>query len=278
MCTLCWYDRTETERAVILECNIVYNECLEDINMFGTKKQRICSIIAGICFAISSLFSIISVVRYGVSSFVTLLFLFAVIGMAVITFMNKKGLPFVIVSGVYALLCLVNWFIYSHLGMPEYYYIFYVITFLAYSTLAFLALINCIPALHRNTKIQRYICFVPSGLYVLSWLFQNIYLNYYYSHYYSYHYSIDFLNLLGMLIWSAALLFAGFWLVDEYKPEAVSEDFSFTHKTGAPAAPMAKSDIDATEKIMAYKNLLDEGIITQQEFEEMKKQVLDSFF
>lgn len=159
--------------------------------MFGTKNQRIFSIIAGICFAISSLFSIISVLRNGHYSFMTLfinlLSLFAVIGMAVITFMNKKGLPFVIVSGVNALLFLVNWFIYSHLGMLEYYYISYVITFLAYSTLAFLALINCIPALHRNTKIQRYICFVPSGLYVLSWLFQNIYLNYYYSHYYSYH-------------------------------------------------------------------------------------------
>ena len=89
---------------------------------------------------------------------------------------------------------------------------------------------------------------------------------------------LNFLNLFSVLTESAALLFAGFWLVDEYKPEIITEDLTFSTASVTPTTVSAQSTIGGADKLMTYKKLLDEGVITQEEFEEKKKQVLDSYF
>ena len=227
--------------------------------MFSTKNQKTFSLIAGICFAILPLFSIINYIRYEYFSFDAFLYLSCFVGLAVITFIKKKALPFVIVSGIFATICLYN--------LCRSFYIFNIIDFLIYSTLVFVALINCIPALHKKTKIQKYICFIPSALLVLNWIIQMVM---------GYHF--DFLNLLSVLTEGAALLFAGFWLVDEYEPETTTEVLTFTPASSTPTCPSAPNTIGGADKLMTYKKLLDEGIITQEEFEEKKKKVLDSYF
>ncbi len=224
--------------------------------MFSTKSQKIYSIIAGICFSVLPIFSTITYIYYGYFSFLFLLYLLTTTGLAVVAFMGKKTLPFVIVSGVYTLLVVFDLF--------EYFFFFNVIDFLIYSSLTFFALINCIPALHKKTNIQKYLCFIPCALFILSF-FIEIFMGYY----------IDTIAFFRMLIQSAALLFVGFWLVDARESETVSEDVAITP---APAVEDMKNAIGGAEKLMTYKKLLDDGIITQEEFDEKKKQILDSCF
>ena len=241
--------------------------------MFNAKSQKIFSLLAGIFFAILPLFTLMYVValmlRYDFISFRDILSFDYIlcsscfIGLSVITFMRKKALPFVIVSGIYVSVRLYY--------ICMYFSIFDIISFLSYSTLFFIALINCIPALHKKTNIQKYICFIPSALIVLS-LLMEIFSGYYYY--------IDFLgvvHLLLMLTESATLLFAGFWLVDVRKPQAATENLTFVPYSAAPAVPVHDT-IGGADKLVEYKKLLDDGIITQEEFEEKKKQVLNLYF
>ena len=239
--------------------------------MFNAKSQKNFSLLAGIFFAILPLFTLMYYValmlRYGfisfrdILSFDYILFSSCFIGLSVITFMRKKALPFVIVSGIYASVHLYY--------VCTYFSIFDIISFLSYSTLFFIALINCIPALHEKTNIQKYICFIPSALIVLGLLMEI------FSGYYSYF--LGFVYLLLMLTESAALLFAGFWLVDVRKPQAATENLTFVPYSAAPAVPVHDT-IGGADKLVEYKKLLDDGIITQEEFEEKKKQVLNLYF
>lgn len=89
---------------------------------------------------------------------------------------------------------------------------------------------------------------------------------------------------IGILVWNLAFisvyvtahaifqvisyLVIAFWLIDPFIPTPVMRPYAF-----AGALPVAQLP-DETEQLKKYKELLDKGVITEEEFEAKKKQIM----
>ena len=78
-------------------------------------------------------------------------------------------------------------------------------------------------------------------------------------------------------IWGILFLFFGIWalLILVIMGEAKDDGTDNLTKTVNPFSATKKSETDTADALLKYKNLLDQGVITQEEFEKKKAELLD---
>lgn len=232
-----------------------------------TKSIKKANIIAAICFLIGITSSLIE----GIYSFqYDLLFIikYAILIALPVTLFTNKRKAFVFAAGASAL-----WYLYCLIGF--YFSSFYLFFFLAYACLTVLVIL----AIKKN-RAARKLWFLPFAFFLTSVII-----------YWS-RWGLDFFSYIAYA-WSAvlahiaevlALVFAGIWNRDFSLPQAAKDHISLSNETGyentfSAAGPedslnQQTSVIGGADKIRMYKELLDSGVITQDEFDAKKKQIL----
>ena len=270
--------------------------------MFNSTAKRAFSIVSGVLFILLALYNLIITLTspyLGALTISTLFYSSILIAFAIISFMQKKEIPAVIITGAYLFSLMFDVFTWGTLNIQT------IIEILAVMLLIFIALMNCIQPL-KQMNFQKFICFVPGALVGLRLLITLI--------------LGSFTGIILLLIFArgAAFLFTGFWLVDEVQneiPSATQNQYAQNQASGfaqnqynpyqAPNAAQnqynpyqapntaqnqynpyqspaqnnsAQTSKEGAEKLEAYKKLLDQGLITPEEFEEKKRQIMNTYF
>ncbi len=217
-------------------------------------------LIAAICYMVLGLYSIVarifishSFVEHIVSS---VIFWIATIGMATALFMkNKKAV--VAAAGVKALY--VAYYTISSFSLSN------LCDFIAYAG----AVVLIVLSIKGNSAVKE-IWFIPALAQLVSYIIDWILWHYFRFHYFYWK------TVLFALVEIAGLLFTGMWI----KGDATSAQAAPTNEyaTFDPhtmhSAPASTSAIGGADKLKMYKELLDSGAITQEEFDAKKQQIL----
>ena len=186
----------------------------------------------------------------------------AYIGMTVTVFIkNKKAvLAFSVVNALITM------------GMVKFAGNLYIGYFLSYAILSAIIVLNM-----KGNDVVKKIWFIPG---VARFIFDIFYWIFY--SYFSYIEETWTSILLNIII-SAAFIFAGLWLKEDFataEKETVNlgklNGNSTVNTVFAPVhqANTAMPNIGDADRLMKLKSLLDSGIITKEEFDEKKKQIL----
>lgn len=230
--------------------------------MTSTEKKRIFPLIAAIIYAGIAVYiirnTIIYVNRWEDESITTIdiIYWIVLIGRAVTLFMkNKKAVVFA--AGVNVLLdvyYLVKWF-----GLWN------LFDFLAYA--AFVVII--ILAIKRNAVVKK-IWFLAGTL-----LFVRSMIGWIQGGYFEYI-SATWRSLLVDIAEIVALVLAGLWLNDDIAPvaDAPVNEYATFDPQRCSSTTASYDVIGGADKLKMYKELLDSGTITQEQFDAKKKQIL----
>ncbi len=204
---------------------------------------RIFSIIAAVFYGLIALsFTIIAIRSHGDVSFVFITYFIEVICFT-IAFFIRNG-KFVIILSCIHILRLLYFFIHGTIfnKIPDWEELCACIAYIALLCLSFFVL--------KKKTIVGKIWFVPGVVYVIG-LIIGLFSVYGYPYY----------NYFEML----ALFAAGLWLKEEVSP------FKFLDKSSS----VKQNLLGGADQLKSYKDLLDSGIITQEEFETKKKQLMN---
>ncbi|MCC8161566.1 MAG: SHOCT domain-containing protein [Oscillospiraceae bacterium] len=249
--------------------------------------NRIYSIIAGACFALLAAFACISFfsryvpfvqhnlpfwsvtynIKYCIEKIIDAGFCLV---FAITMFLSKKHIAEVIAAGAVTILSAYLAIEYiSYIDSTATYFLYCIIDFLAAAALTYLTVAFCIPSIASKVsafkRIAQRIWFLPAALLLISSIF-------YYIWWFLYAYDnsfLVFLKLCGVtlifdIIEIAAYLFAGLWL----------SGGKFAVKREKSAAVPNTVKIGGADRLKICKELLDEGVITQDELDKKKKQIL----
>ena len=242
--------------------------------MDKSKKAKIYATVAAICFVIATFFSVKRYLEFSAAYddySVSWLweYYFSVVWwliygcFAVLFFIKKKNVIFLIPTGVGFLIeiCyLKNWMNIFNVFYPEYF-----LMAIVYASLFAIFLFNVIPSLSKNAEIiTKILCFVPA---VLSMVY------------------VIYLNGHGTMAWdyrliciasSVGFLFAGMWLRKtvpvQNKAETVNDN---PYLKFDPSSCQSAPSTAGADTLKTYKDLLDSGAITQEEFDAKKKEILN---
>lgn len=222
------------------------------------------ALVAAICYAAIAIYSIINRIIYahnyypGYASItaVNILTWVILIGFAVVLFMkNKKAL--LAVAGANTVLNM--YFLIQNFSL------FNLFDFIAYAAL----IIIIILALKSNISATK-IWFSAAVLLFVGSLIMWIEYGYF-----SYL-SAAWKSILVTIIECVALMLSGMWIKNDLSPaETTQANECATFNPQAIGGTQAKADvIGGTDKLKMYKELLDSETITQEEFDQKKKQIL----
>ena len=230
--------------------------------MVKTDNAKKFSLIAAICYTIYALYNIINRIIYVSNSdyatitALNIIFWIAALGMAVTLFMkNKKAV--VAAAGVNALL--------GAYYIISYFSLWNLCDFVAYAGAVVLIALSI-----KGNSAAKKIWFVPAlallvGC-VIGWI-NGGYFRYL---------SAAWKPILFGIVEIAALLFAGMWLKEDAMPAETApvNEYATFNPQAVYSAPAASSTIGGADKLKMYKDLLDSGTITQEEFDAKKKEIL----
>lgn len=219
------------------------------------------SLIAAICYTVYALYNIIRIIYVSNSDYATItavnvIFWIAAIGMATTLFMkNKKAV--VAAAGVNALL--------GAYYIISYFSLWNLCDFLAYASVVVFVVLTI-----KGNDVVKKIWFVPAAVLLLGCVIGWITGGYF-----------EFLSATwkSMLVSSVeivALLFVGMWVKEVVAPaeaSPVNECATFNSQS-INSTSASSSAIGGADKLKMYKDLLDTGTITQEEFDAKKKQIL----
>ena len=230
--------------------------------MTNAENGKKYSIIAAICFAVLAVYYVISDIvyysgnEYSFLSFLDILSWAIAIGFAVTLFLKNK-FAVTIVSGIYALL-----------------HAYYIVRFFSlYDLLHFLAIVAVVVILAlslKNNQITKKIWFIGAALLfvgtLIFWIQDGCFE----------YISVVWKAMLSDLVEIVAFLFVGLWVKESItsgQTAPVNEYATFNPQTYSNQT--ASNDaIGGADKLKMYKELLDSGTITQEEFDAKKKQIL----
>lgn len=230
--------------------------------MAKTENAKKLSLIAAICYTIYALYNIINRIIYVSNSdyatitALNIIFWIAALGMAVTLFMkNKKAV--VAAVGVNALL--------GAYYIISYFSLWNLCDFVAYAGAVVLIALS----IKGNSAVKK-IWFVPALVLlvgcVIGWI-NGGYFRYL---------SAAWKPILFGIVEIAALLFAGMWLKEDAMPAEAApvNEYATFNPQAVYSAPAPSSTIGGADKLKMYKDLLDSGTITQEEFDAKKKEIL----
>lgn len=251
--------------------------------MEATKKSRAYSMIAAICFLFTAIAFLIDEIIKDVFfyqpfwpidiTFDTVIYLVISLVFAALLLNGKKNFGFVIVS-----ILSVLWRLYNIVANYPDASILVIVSFIGYACLFVLMLFNCIPSLHDNAKVIKYIWFVPSALIAVDVIISGIvfvitYLPLDGSYWYYLMYKWMLLGLVNVV----SYFFIGLWLKTNYvevKAPTAETNSAKVFNNQMINTPHDDITVGGADKIKVFKELLDAGIITQAEFDAKKKQFL----
>lgn len=239
--------------------------------MTKSESGKKYALIAAICYAVCATYNIINRIIYVSNSdyasitVLNVLNWIAIIGMAVALF-TKKDKIILGAVGINALLgaySIISYRTLQHLiDFASY------VDFVSYAALTALLVL----ALKGNVSVKK-IWFVPGAAASLGRLI--CWIQYGYFSYISAAWKMMFFGVIEI----AAIFFIGMWLKESVAPvnaesaEPINEYATFNpqavYSGGASADALGGAD-----KLKMYKDLLDSGTITQEEFDAKKKQIL----
>ena len=221
--------------------------------------------IAVIVFVMTMIFGIrgiVSCVRYSTSEYVNIIYNILIIGLGITLFKQKKNYVLLSIMGIITLI--------EVSGLIKYFTTMNLLFTITYLILFVLFLFNVVPALKENAKKMPSIAYyLPAILMLLLYVYSWIECGYF--SILEYVWRMMCVDLIRICMW----FFIAVWLnenINESKtivienPE-VKNSYNVTEKTSVLA-------IGNADKLKEYKELLDCGILTEEEFMEKKKELL----
>lgn len=219
------------------------------------------ALIAGVCYAIYVLYIISNEIRniqefdYHLTA-LDVIFWIVTIGMAVTLFLkNEKAV--IVAAGANVL-----YYVYNLISHNLVWILFYVVAYVALIVLLVLTI--------KRNNVVKNIWFIPGAAALISTLI--MWLSYQYFSYFIFLWKSMVFNIIEI----AALVFVGIWLRKSVVPamtESVSKYATFNSQAVS-SVPASGEIIGGADKLKMYKELLDSGTITQEEFDAKKKQIL----
>ena len=225
--------------------------------MTNTENGKQYAFIAAISYLVYVLYNIVTrfvhIIRGYPITAINLLFWLILIGIAVACF-TKNRTVLLVAAGAKTLLFAYRLFSLFSLGN--------VLGFLAYAALLVLAILSV-----KKNKLAGSIWFLPAACLLAELLIEwNGYR-------YFNRLSVTWESMLAGIVKLVGLIFAGMWIK---KTVAESTDDILVNEQGAfhSQAIGNHAATGGADKLRMYKDLLDSGVITRDEFEAKKKQIL----
>lgn len=182
--------------------------------------------------------------------------------LAIMLFTNKKNKILLASSGlnlIASLILLVNVIKLFKLGRMD-------IIFICLASIVLFVdiLVNVIPSLNKNLNITKVLTFILPVVMIISIIFYLI--KFFSSDYDSY----DIPYLVRGLLLLIGFISAGLWLSNFEFGKAKNTTTTTQYQ------PVQKKKTSDADKLLTYKKLLDNGSITQEEFEQKKSEVINN--
>lgn len=247
--------------------------------MYTEKSGRSCSFIAAICFALYVIYFIWVYVKYqmwlgwelysrtqsiDLDAFMVIRILDVCIAMAfaILLFIGKRSIGGLVVSGLSMLFEL--YFFLKNYSILNLCYL------AAYALLFFIFLLSVVPFSRKSSVAVKVLWLFPSVTFLVGYL--NFWL-----YWRPFQYSIfEWEYTFPALIEIAALFYTGLWLKREMAAAGNIVNQKKSYAAYEPKMPVNQNyDVSAgADRLETYKSLLDAGIMTQEEFDDKKKQIV----
>mgnify|MGYP003187915629 FL=1 len=227
--------------------------------MTKTESGKKYALIAAICYAVYAIYNIIDVIiyvsnyEYATITVFKILFWIRMLGMAVALFVKNQKIV-IAAAGVNALL--------GAYYTVTYFSLWNLCDFLAYASVVVFVILTL-----KGNDVVKKIWFVPAAVLLLGCVIDWI----------------EFLSatwiwksMLVSIVEIVALLFAGMWVKEIVAPAEASpvNEYATFNPQSVNSTPASSSAIGGADKLKMYKDLLESGTITQEEFDAKKKQIL----
>ncbi|MDE7436008.1 MAG: SHOCT domain-containing protein [Lachnospiraceae bacterium] len=247
--------------------------------MYTEKNGRGCSVIAAICFVLYVIYFIWVYVKYqmwlgwelysrtqgidlDVIIVIRILDVCIAMAFAILLFIGKRSVGGLVVSGLSMLFEL--YFFLKNYSILNLCYL------AAYALLFFIFLLSVVPFSRKTSIAVKVLWMFPSVTFLIG------YLNYW-LYWRPFRYSIfEWKYTFSSIIEIAALFYTGLWLKREMVAAGNTADQKKLHVAFKPQVAATQNyDVSiGADRLETYKSLLDAGIMTQEEFDDKKKQIV----
>lgn len=227
--------------------------------MTKTESGKKYALIAAICYAVYAIYNIIDVIiyvsnyEYATITVFKILFWIRMLGMAVALFVKNQKIV-IAAAGVNALL--------GAYYIVTYFSLWNLCDFLAYASVVVFVILTL-----KGNDVVKKIWFVPAAVLLLGCVIDWI----------------EFLSatwiwksMLVSIVEIVALLFVGMWIKEDATPAEAApvNEYATFNPQSVYSTTAVSSTIGGADKLKMYKDLLDSGAITQEEFDAKKKEIL----
>lgn len=230
--------------------------------MTKTESGKKYALIAAICYAVYAIYNIINRIiyvsnsEYATITVFNILFWIGMLGMAVALFVKNQKIV-IAAAGVNALL--------GAYYIVTYFSLWNLCDFLAYASVVVFVVLTL-----KGNDVVKKIWFVPAAVLLLGCVIGWITGGYFE------FLSAAWKSMLVSIVEIVALLFAGMWVKEIVAPAEASpvNEYATFNPQSINSTPASSSAIGGADKLKMYKDLLESGTITQEEFDAKKKQIL----
>ena len=230
--------------------------------MTKTESGKKYALIAAICYAVYAIYNIINGIiyvsnsEYATITVFDILFWIGMLGMAVALFVKNQKIV-IAAAGVNALL--------GAYYIVAYFSLWHLCVFLAYASVVVFVILTL-----KGNDVVKKIWFVPAAVLLLGCVIGWITGGYFE------FLSAAWKSMLVSIVEIVALLFVGMWVKEIVAPAEASpvNEYATFNPQSINSTPASSSAIGGADKLKMYKDLLESGTITQEEFDAKKKQIL----
>ena len=230
--------------------------------MTKTESGKKYALIAAICYAVYAIYNIINIIiyvsnsEYATITVFNILFWIGMLGMAVALFVKNQKIV-IAAAGVNALL--------GAYYIVTYFSLWNLCDFLAYASVVVFVILTL-----KGNDVVKKIWFVPAAVLLLGCVIGWITGGYFE------FLSAAWKSMLVSIVEIVALLFVGMWVKEIVAPAEASpvNEYATFNPQSINSTPASSSAIGGADKLKMYKDLLESGTITQEEFDAKKKQIL----
>lgn len=227
--------------------------------MTKTESGKKYALIAAICYAVYAIYNIIDGIiyvsnyEYATITVFNILFWIGMLGMAVALFVKNQKIV-IAAAGVNTLL--------GAYYIVTYFSLWNLCDFLAYAYVVVFVILTL-----KGNDVVKKIWFVPAAVLLLGCVIDWI----------------EFLSatwiwksMLVSIVEIVALLFVGMWIKEDATPAEAApvNEYATFNPQSVYSTTAVSSTIGGADKLKMYKDLLDSGTITQEEFDAKKKEIL----
>ena len=227
--------------------------------MTKTESGKKYALISAICYAVYAIYNIIDGIiyvsnyEYATITAFDILFWIGMLGMAIALFVKNQKIV-IAAAGVNTLL--------GAYYIVTYFSLWNLCDFLAYASVVVFVILTL-----KGNDVVKKIWFVPAAVLLLGCVIDWI----------------EFLSatwiwksMLVSIVEIVALLFVGMWIKEDATPAEAApvNEYATFNPQSVYSTTAVSSTIGGADKLKMYKDLLDSGTITQEEFDAKKKEIL----